>query len=539
MIIRVLINYILPILSIFLVSILVYISLHKRHLKTAVTDRLLLFILLAFSVFYMCTLNSHIGTNGDNARYLILAKSIAEGTGLRQIYMPGSPPYTGLNFGFPLLLTPFAKICFNNILTIKLLPMAATIIALLILYTLVKRLYGYAVALIVIILTGINFSILSFSHQIMTENIYLLFSSVVLLIAINVINDKRNQYFNVFLLSALVFFAFTIRSIGLALFISVLIAFALRKKVVPLAIIISTFFILIAPFILRQIIVSNSALGEGGYINQFLMQSPYTPDYGRVSFMGIFYRIFVNARLYFTLVIPYMLSATKLKWFMWLLVVPFFVGYFKKNRNDSLIKMYLAIYILPCLLFNVVVSRYIIPILPFLLLYFVTGCQKLLSILGHRIKNGKRIEKILFAVIIVFVFLPHTYKDLKHIEHEQAVYYYSPEWRGYFTIANWARDNTPPDCIISCRKQALFWFRARRKTIGYPFTKDKSKVLKYILTNKADYVVLDAFKWTDTTERFLKPVILAYPDIFKFKIYPTAHPSTRLYKVVPSIISSH
>ena len=187
---------------------------------------------------------------------------------------------------------------------------------------------------------------------------------------------------------------------------------------------------------------------------------------------------------------------------MWLFAVPFFIGYFKKNRNDSLIKLYLAIYILVCLLFNVVISRYIIPVIPFLFLYFVIGYQRLLSILEHKVKHGRTVVGILFAVIVVLVFLPHAYKDVKHIEHEQAVYYYPPEWRGYFAMANWVRDNTPPDCIISCRKQALFWLRARRKTIGYPFTKDKSKVLRYILTNRVDYVVLDTFKWTDTTEKF-------------------------------------
>ena len=84
MIIHILINYILPVLCVVLASILIYMSSHKRDLNTTVTDKLLLFILLAFSVFYMCTLNSYIGTNGDNAHYLILAKSIAEGTGLRQ-----------------------------------------------------------------------------------------------------------------------------------------------------------------------------------------------------------------------------------------------------------------------------------------------------------------------------------------------------------------------------------------------------------------------------------------------------------------------
>ena len=536
MIIHILINYILPVLCVALVSILIYMSSHKRHINTTVTDKLLLFILLAFSVFYMCTLNSHIGTNGDNARYLILAKSIAEGTGLRQIHMPGSPPYTGLNFGFPLLLTPFAKICFNNILTIKLLPMAATIIALLILYTLVKRLYGYAVALIVIILTGINFSVLSFSHQIMTENIYLLFSSIVLLIAINIINNKEKQNLNVFLLSVLVFFAFTVRSIGLTLFISIIIALALKKKASPLIIIVSAFFVLIMPLVARQIIVSDNIHGSS-YIAQFLMQSPYNPDYGRVSFMGVFYRIFINARLYFSLVIPDMLSATKLKWFAWLFAVPFFVGYFKKNSNDGLIRLYLAIYLLPCLLFNVVVSRYMLPVIPFLFLYFVIGCQRLLRLLEHRVKAGRKIGGIIFTAIVVLVFLPHAYKDMKHIKHEQSVYYYSSDWSGYFAIANWVKDNTPPDYIISCRKQALFWLYARRKTLGYPFTKDKDKVLQYVLKNKVDYVVLDTFRWTDTTEKFLKPVILEYPDIFKPKTYSTVRPRTRLYKVVPSIIS--
>ena len=63
---------------------------------------------LALGVFAMNTLP--IGVFHDDARYLLLARSIAEGTGYRFVFVPGSPAGTHFPPAFPFVLAALWKI---------------------------------------------------------------------------------------------------------------------------------------------------------------------------------------------------------------------------------------------------------------------------------------------------------------------------------------------------------------------------------------------------------------------------------------------
>ena len=82
-------------------------------------------------------------------------------------------------------------------------------------------------------------------------------------------------------------------------------------------------------------------------------------------------------------------------------------------------------------------------------------------------------------------------------------------------MARWVRDNTPPESRILCRKRAPLAIWAERAVCRYPFTQDADRVLRSILEQKADYVVVDALEWTTTTRDFLARALQAHPDLFE------------------------
>src|SRR6056297_405241 len=64
---------------------------------------LLLCVVFLFSFMYI--FDGKVDLNGDNAKYYLLAKSIAEGKGYAQIYAPGEPATSIYPPGYPLLMS--------------------------------------------------------------------------------------------------------------------------------------------------------------------------------------------------------------------------------------------------------------------------------------------------------------------------------------------------------------------------------------------------------------------------------------------------
>jgi hypothetical protein len=64
--------------------------------------------LLTCAAFYVIAINSAFYIWGDNAHYIIVAKSVAMGQGLRDLHTPGNPP-----FSFPVPLPLYVFLLFS------------------------------------------------------------------------------------------------------------------------------------------------------------------------------------------------------------------------------------------------------------------------------------------------------------------------------------------------------------------------------------------------------------------------------------------
>ncbi|MGD9200720.1 MAG: hypothetical protein PVI26_04080, partial [Chitinispirillia bacterium] len=103
------------------------------------------------------------------------------------------------------------------------------------------------------------------------------------------------------------------------------------------------------------------------------------------------------------------------------------------------------------------------------------------------------------------------------------------DWVNYFSCADWIRINTPEDAVIMSRKAELFYLRSKRRGITYPFTHDIEKIVSVMKDKHVSYVILDNFFWTNTTMRYLFPVIRYFPDKFRI-VYALKNPNTFIFE---------
>lgn len=117
----------------------------------------------------------YVGTYMDDANYVILAESIAEGRGYRQINYPDAPLETRYPPGYPVVLAPIIALVGNNLNLLKLPSVIATSLAV----WLVWRLFGDRISdrrkvLFALMLFSLNPLIVGHSVAVMSEGVFLL-----------------------------------------------------------------------------------------------------------------------------------------------------------------------------------------------------------------------------------------------------------------------------------------------------------------------------------------------------------------------------
>lgn len=190
---------------------------------------LVLIILIITSSIYILALTPHLGTIGDNAHYIILAKSLLQGQ-FSRINHPDNPPETVYGFGFPLLLTPLAYFFPDNYGMWKTIPLFFGLFSLLLAFSLFRSWAGIQAGLVIMALMAVNPYLLTYSQQILTEAPYLFFSLLTLILVKKC--AARPSWMNFSILGTILAMLMTYftRTIGLSLFLAALIFLCLGRQ---------------------------------------------------------------------------------------------------------------------------------------------------------------------------------------------------------------------------------------------------------------------------------------------------------------------
>jgi hypothetical protein len=224
-----------------------------------------------------------------------------------------------------------------------------------------------------------------------------------------------------------------------------------------------------------------------------------------------------------------------------------FIGWLRSLLQPAsrLIAVYLLFYFGILLLWQTQWSseRFVVSIVPFLYFCLLRGIilvvffvKALISRMAHPLKTlddlaaaGTRLGKIALWVAVAIAVPINVWAGFRGAIQNNAL---SRDWVAYYDCADWVRSNTPPDAIIVSRKPELFYLRSNRQGLVYPFSHDIDRVVDFLKKNNVHYLVFDSFAWSQTTARYIYPVLISKPELFK-TVYALKDPLTLVLEFTP------
>ena len=469
--------------------------------------------------------DANLSLTGDNAQFINLGRSLAEGYGLSET-IEGEPiPHTKYPFGFPLLLAIVHIIFPGNLIALKSLVVLLYAISIPLTYLLIREFAAPPMALGVSTLCLASLHLLDYSHQVMSEIPFLLCSLMALLLLHRAHNGsstkdtKDTKGINAFLLRVsscpwwillaiiAIIAAYYIRSAGIILIGTGIIFFALHKKWKETGIIAIGSLLLALPWQIR-----NASLGGTPYIQQLLSINPYRPEEGMLTFATLIERILENLEFYGIHIIPHIFlpSFIDANYFVGL----FFSGLVLYALIAGLLKRHLLIVYLTCYLILYILwpyvwsdTRFLVPAIPILFYAILTSMDELLKLLARALKKtASRAGVVLFFLFL----LGSNIYETNYLS--ERIGWLPPNWNNYFAAAEWIKNNTEPDVKIACRKPYLMNAITNRKAAGYAW-KTPDEVIADFKKKNIEIVVLDHLGFQSTPE-FLVPAIQAHRNRF-------------------------
>ena len=133
--------------------------------------------------------------NGDNAGYILRSYSILEGKGFKNIYHPYELYEATLkSIGYSIILLPFIAVFKFNSIILNGLSLVLTFGFLYLLYIYFNKKIEKPIFFLVFLFTLFNSQIIEFSSMAMTENVFLFFLFMLLVLTENIIEKYNNLY---------------------------------------------------------------------------------------------------------------------------------------------------------------------------------------------------------------------------------------------------------------------------------------------------------------------------------------------------------
>ena len=501
------------------------------------SNKLLWLLLGLIPVLFLLLLNSNLSPFVDNARYIAAARSLLSGNGYSHIHSQTISPQTLYPPGYPLLLASLIYLFSQNILVFKLLSMLATVCALIALYFLLNRHTDPTTAATVTLLAGVNPLLAFFAAVELTEAPYLMLSVLALLfVERSTDKDRSNIYLPVAIVVSAC--AYYIKSAGIALLPGALFYYAYKKEYRKLLIFALVFAALISPWLIRSFTIDTPY--NGTYFKQLMWKNPYNVSLGRANIFDFAGRAGLNLIKYATFgIFPFRDDLGIGRWlagpaaaFALLFSTLVVTGCFHKiKRNFGVIEAYVLSYFGMQLLWPMLDIRFIHPILPFVLYYFLIGAGNAGNKLGGLLSKPLLAKKVVSTLVVVLIIislsininliLANTNKGGLELEHAH-----------FYEAIGWLKNHTAKKSyILSVRPEVVFVLSDRKaETYQHSYLLSDKHYYNYILSKSFDYIVLDAFSDTNKARKPLARVVNIHPQEFKL-VYTSHRKSVKIYEV--------
>jgi len=487
---------------------------------------IVILVAVAFIAGIMC-FDSHLYISGDNAIYMNLGKGIAEGKGMGN--------NTQYPFFFPLLLAFVQLLSGNSLLAQKVLIFLFYLGTVPFLFLIFKHYLDKKWSFIITFLAVLSSFLIEFSHYVMTEIPYMFFAFLAVWLVIkSERQDNIRQNYYLFGMILAVMAAYHIRTSGISLVAAISVYFLINKKYKKLLFSVSSFILLMLPWLIRNSIVNSRKGDTRGYITQLLSINPYNPDAGYLNFQTFIERLKANINIYFfreipSMIVPYRFRNTLvhpspeylplvLSVILSLVFLTGLILFFKRKKD--VLSIYTVFFLGICLLWPQVWSgsRFIVPIIPLLVFIFAYCFYFLCERFGRK-------ELQYAAAGIAFLLLIFSFKNI----YTHSKISLPPRYANFYKACEWIKENTPEESVVSCRKSDLSGVVTQRESVGFPWA-EPDTVFNYMVERNVDYVIIEQLGYRHTFE-YLVPAVQKYNERFR-QVFRLQNPDTVVLELI-------
>ena len=450
----------------------------------------------------------------DAGHYMVLGESLRSGLGFRDIQLPGSPWHAKFPPGYPLILAVSGW--FGSLQLFKAVSLAFAAGAVWLTYRIAGAFVGKRVAFVAAGLFAITPVLLDFSHRVLSEAA---FTCLLLAVVGATLGDRRVGAVALAAGAA----AFFTRTAGLAVLLTLVVWTLLardRRRCVA-AILVSM------ACIIGWAAYQNFAQPtQPGYLQQLIQENPYIPSAGTVGFADFPARAAQNLWRYVSSEFPGSFGfATQRRGTVALTAVVGIImsslalaGWLRSAVTRlSVAHLLVALYLGLILLWPPVWTdrRFLLPILPLLVVFGSVGATAAIERVGARIGYGVvgLVTGIVIATALISAGSLVPSRVACQFSYRNGQPCDRPQYTEFYAMGRWAAENTPKGSVIANRSPATFFLFSRRQGDLYPYSKDPSAVLRGLEEMGSDYVLVD--RLSATTRMYLIPAIGANLDRFE------------------------
>ena len=468
---------------------------------------IIVYVLLSIFLF-----DPKLYTGGDNVNYLILAKSITTGQGYKDIHRPTQPQHRQYPVGLPLVLAPF----WNSLFLSKIIIVLFGVGSLFYFYGLCKKLFksNYWIPVIFFLTTPVLYF---YNHYILTEIPFLFFVLGALYYASTL--RGRSDLAAVGFAAA----ACLMRSVGIGLLLAIMLHYTITKRY---------FSMLISQIATILVLLFTQ---KGSYFTQIIAQNPYNLSEGTLSIYEIIARFWHNFSLYFGQILPSSvypdMHSSIVAIYSFILIAIIGYAVYVLWKKEKVIVFYFLTMTGIILAWPTVWAsdRFLIPIIPIVIIFLgVAFCD----LAKKKSKVIKIVVSIILPICIIYNCtmivkggIVQTRLNFAYLQGDRLAGY-TQDWRNYFNVCEQLPDEK---CTVIARKPEFVYWLSGNKSNIYRMDNDMTKIQSQLAGY--DYVIVDSFQWTSSTDHYLIPALKHNDFGKKFRaVYKTESPEFYLLK---------
>ncbi|HZO87691.1 MAG TPA: hypothetical protein VFB38_05070 [Chthonomonadaceae bacterium] len=274
----------------------------------------------------------------------------------------------------------------------------------------------------------------------------------------------------------------------------------------------------------RRIILRHPEIRYSTYADQFFLRDPMRPGAGRIDFTAhdLASRAYHGMSAYTGMIPRALLNSMSLgtPWFylFYLVAVPLtlliLIGFGEGWRRGLILSgAFTALFWLFAAMWPWRNPRFLIPLLPFFILYLYLGVerashwlQKQSGTLPTRLAQG-------VGALLLLAYFGHVHAAAIRAERSVTTHGYAlgrtPEEGGFYAACDWLRRNAPFNAVVMGRPQYLVHLYSGHPTVQIePAEKPRAQAW-YVRRGRVRYILEDAWDWAHS-HTYLDPYLREY-----------------------------